>query len=1643
MRKIYLLLFVFACIVYTTATAGTAEKRFDKYHFFAPFNVDQPADVTVCNGATTSTITFTSTVPGNTFTWTNNNSSIGLGASGSGNIAPFTATNTGTSPVVATITVTPTTGAPATFTITVNPTPTVNNVTNQTVCRNSPTIAVNFTGTLPNSIYNWTNSNTAIGLAATGSGNIGSFNAVNNTNAPITSTITVTPAVAQVFPELLYYKFDGAGNTSPNLASNPPAGTSNGTFAGTMFQGLSGSCGGALISQGVSSSQNYFNTGWVPNLTNSSWTLSFIAAGFPNSGVESVMGFFEGSSFLSLGYADFLGGFQLQYGTGSSDVLSANGSSGPAARTITFVYNNLANELRAYINGVLVNSKTGLTTPLNLIGTKFYIGNTFGPFSGGSSMQNGSSLDEVRLYSRALTVSEIQGLVNSCNSNNPCTGTSKTFTYTVYPDLVVNDPADQTICAGSATAAVNFTGTSGAVYNWTNNNPSIGLAASGTGNIPSFTPSFSGTAPVTATITVTPSFSGGPACTSSSQTFIITINPIPDVNNVASQTVCNNAATTAINFTGTVPGTNYTWTNSNPSIGLPANGSGNIPSFTALNTTGSPVTSTITVTPTFGSAVPDILYYKFDGAGTSVPNLASNPPAGTANATILGNASQGSSPVCGGAFIGGGNNGDVLNTNWQPNHSGSFTISFRNANLSATALSGIFNLPTSSGSLRLHGFINPGNGSNIIRLLGPTFANLDIPGGVSTSSVPKTVTIVYNSSTLVLDGYVDGVLVASVTALNPVNLTNSNSATMRIGMGETANIELTAGAFVDEFRLYGRMLSLTEIQDLATSCTPGAACTGSPEIFGITVNPSPVVNPVSSQNVCTGNNTTAINFTGNVAGATYNWTNSNSSIGLAANGTGNVASFTAINAGTTTQTATITVTPVDPASSCPGTPESFTISVSPVPTGTATPVSQTICSGSTISTISFTGNVPGITFDWTRDNLATVTGIPGVGAGNTISGTLTNTTNAPVTVTFTVTPSLGGCVGTPFTVTATVKESLPVATATPVSQTICSGNITPIVPSANYAGTTYSWTRDNTASVTGIAASGTGTISGTLFNTTTSPVTVTFTITPSFNGCDGAPITATVLVNAVPTITCPANIVTNNTLGVCGTTVNYNTTVTGAPTPTLTYALSGASTGNGNGNGSGSLFNVGITTVTVTATNICGSASCSFTVRVNDTENPTITCPANIQASTDAGICAATVATPNPVRADNCAVTKLTWTLSGATTGSSPATGINNVGTRLFNKGTTTVTYIVEDAAGNRASCSYTVTVRDFEVPVVICSPNITVTTQAGLCVAEVAYTVTASDNCPGVTTQLVSGPASGSAFPLGTTTITWMAIDAATNVSTNCSFTITVLDGQLPTISQQPVNRTVCAGSSATFSVTAATTPNAGGPIAYQWQQWSGLAWNNIAGATSSTYTINNVTLAMNTNTFRVVLTGLCTTVNSGSATLFVNPLPTISTNIASLSSIQPAQSTSIVATANPTGGSFVWRRNNTVLPGVTGATVSPITVDALGTYTATYTDLNGCVITSPTIVIAALPSDNMWVYPNPNNGVFQVRYYNEVAEPVNVLVYNAAGQLVYNKRTVTSDRYSRLDVDLGINTQGIYVVKIVTTSGKELAAKRIIVYR
>ncbi len=337
------------------------------------------ASQSVCNGNAVLPITFSGTLPGTVFKWTNSDSTIGLASHGTGNIASFSAVNSGNTTINAVITVVPTangcSGSSISFTITIT-TPNVNAVANQAVCSGDAVAAVNFSSGSAGATFSWTNTNSGIGLPASGSGDIASFTAVNNGIVPLIDTVAVIP--------------------------------------------------------------------------------------------------------------------------------TANG----------------------------------------------------------------------------------------------CSGAGIKFTITVNPAPTITAVANQTICHGDTTASVTLSSAlPGASFTWVNSNPAIGLAASGTGNIASFTPINSTAGVLTAVITASASANG---C-SASAVFTIAAQPVSNVNVAvpADFTVCSGVTVPASNFISTPPGSVFNWVNSNTSIGIGAGGTGDVPAFTAVNSGTARVSASITVLPVF------------------------------------------------------------------------------------------------------------------------------------------------------------------------------------------------------------------------------------------------------------------------------------------------------------------------------------------------------------------------------------------------------------------------------------------------------------------------------------------------------------------------------------------------------------------------------------------------------------------------------------------------------------------------------------------------------------------------------------------------------------------------------------------------------------------------------------------------------------------------------------------------------------------------------------------------------------------------------------------------------------------------------------------------------------------------------------
>lgn len=149
--------------------------------------------------------------------------------------------------------------------------------------------------------------------------------------------------------------------------------------------------------------------------------------------------------------------------------------------------------------------------------------------------------------------------------NNSTTKEQKIF---INPTVVMDTPADQTICDGEDIAPVTFstTVTDGTMsYDWTSSNTTTitGLAAAGNGDIPATTLVNTQATAQTTTITVTPTYTNnGKDCVGEPVTFTITVKPsATGMDNLTAYIKCNGDAFTATPTGTKIPaGTQYTWT---------------------------------------------------------------------------------------------------------------------------------------------------------------------------------------------------------------------------------------------------------------------------------------------------------------------------------------------------------------------------------------------------------------------------------------------------------------------------------------------------------------------------------------------------------------------------------------------------------------------------------------------------------------------------------------------------------------------------------------------------------------------------------------------------------------------------------------------------------------------------------------------------------------------------------------------------------------------------------------------------------------------------------------------------------------------------------------------------------------------------
>ncbi|MBL0054802.1 MAG: hypothetical protein IPP31_01175 [Chitinophagaceae bacterium] len=937
--------------------------------------------------------------------------------------------------------------------------PTVNPVPNQVVCNNAPTTAINFSGSDPLATYNWTNDNPSIGLAASGTGNIPSFTATNATNSPITANITVTPTSGTCV----------GTNITTTVTVNPTPVVTNPVVT--------------IGNQGVFFSQTFTQTGGAPVVTFSTASplpagLTLSAAGVL-SGTPTVTGTFpivvtvtDGNVCIGTGatYNLLIACSTLPVNMGSSsnaftNILSRTNAitADQSLNTVLMVHRNNAGAFGGHSGQIRYDISTdgggtwtnnlGVLNPLSVNGTngaRYPQVALFNP--AGNSNPNNAFLS----YLAPTVAATFNGLVSGVRKLD---GTGNTETY--------NQPApSQTLIPGSLVkgapgvfwaidAVFNGTATTGfRIYKgvwsgsdvvWSTNqtlNPPFNTAFNGSNQTADFNIAFDPTGQY-GWASILTHITGGPAAFAFYPVFYKTVNggntwsgpyqvDLGQFSCISANITPGNVASTAFE------------------------------SDLVVDINGDPHLLTTVCNGNNAYAV-------FFGSWHHMFDITSH--GGVWNAVDVSNVNAGRGTY--------GTNPNAANLDQAPMMSRSVDgkkVFFAWADNSAYAI-GQANLTPNLFSKAYDVVDKKWTAARDFTSCDPS-TNGQVRFPKMATEVLEPVAGEYKLAAAITQmGLNDPINTANFQFLNNIkwndidftvnqptaSVSINEGATLTICEGIPSTLSIT-GAYDQVLWSNGATTNSTTVSTSGTYVvTVRVGCTLGSDTIVVTANPLPTVNAVTDQAVCNGSLTTAVNFSGTPAGVVFNWTNNTPGIGLAASGTGNIASFTATNATSAPVTATITVTPSYTSGiTCTGTPITFTITVNP--TATVDPVAnQTVCNNSPTAAVNFTSPTTGgtIVYNWTNNTPSI--GLTASGTGNIASFTATNATNAPVTATITVTPTYTNgvsCVGTPITFTITVNPTPDVAQ--PANQVVCNNGATlPVNFTGSVSGTVFNWTNSD------------------------------------------------------------------------------------------------------------------------------------------------------------------------------------------------------------------------------------------------------------------------------------------------------------------------------------------------------------------------------------------------------------------------------------------------------------------------------------------------------------------------------------------------------------------------------------------------------
>jgi gliding motility-associated-like protein len=307
--------------------------------------------------------------------------------------------------------------------------------------------------------------------------------------------------------------------------------------------------------------------------------------------------------------------------------------------------------------------------------------------------------------------------------------------------------------------------------------------------------------------------------------------------------------------------------------------------------------------------------------------------------------------------------------------------------------------------------------------------------------------------TLICNGEAVGITVESSVSSANIIWTQSSSSSITGANNGSGNL----GSISDVLNNDGSTLSIDSV--FYTFSISNVQCPDSNVTISVAVHPQITINNISNILVCPSQSISPENFVSTPAGASFSWTNDNTSIGILSNGTGQITSWSAPQNNTSSLiTGTITVSAQ--LNGCPGVDNQFTVSINPIPNYTFN-----LNPSSGLSCVSPTAEINGTVFP--SESIIVWSG-PGIVLGQ---GTSNITINTPGNYSILMTDPVAGCVATEIVIMEPPKQIN--ITAAQIQNITCKGASDGVITitTDNSSGVIYTWSPNSGsgASINGLS----------------------------------------------------------------------------------------------------------------------------------------------------------------------------------------------------------------------------------------------------------------------------------------------------------------------------------------------------------------------------------------------------------------------------------------------------------------------------------------------------------------------------------------------------------------------------------------------